>query len=79
MATDKKEQKELWVGFAHDAISRYVIPDDIGDSDELVDDMAEVATKYADEMLDQLDERFGGASGSRGSGRRRGKPEEETD
>jgi hypothetical protein len=68
MAMDKKEQKELWLGFARDAASRYQMPDEVDNADELVDDMIEVATQYADGMLDEMEERFGD---SRGSSRRR--------
>jgi len=76
MATDNK--KELWIQFAHDAQSRYVIPEEVEDQDELVDDMVEVATKYADSMLDEYEGRFEEA---RGSSRRRGKrkPKSETE
>ena len=69
------DKKELWVGWTRDAAARYVMPEDIEDTDELVDDMVDVTTKYADSMLDELEERFGGG---RSSNRRRGrgKPEE---
>ena len=68
MALDKKE---LWVGWTRDAMSRYVIPDEIDDIDEQIDDMAEVASGYADQMLEEFEDRFGGRSASRGAGRRR--------
>jgi len=71
MAIDKKE---LWVEWTKSAMSRYVIPESIDDAKELVDDMIEVATDFADGMLDEYDERFGGGGGRRG-GRTR-KPEE---
>jgi predicted site-specific integrase-resolvase len=57
------DKKELWVGWTHDAMSRYVMPEEVEDSDELVDDMAEVATTYADQMLDEYENRFGGSAG----------------
>lgn len=66
MAIDKKD---LWVGWTRDAMSRYVIPDEIEDVDEQIDDMAEVACGYADQMLEEFEERF--KSGGRGAGRRR--------
>jgi hypothetical protein len=69
MPVDKKEQKELWVKFAHDAQSRYVIPDEIEDVDQLVDDMIEASTQYADGMLDEYEKRF--ASSTRRSSRHR--------
>lgn len=76
MAIDKKE---LWVGWTRDAMSRYVIPDEIEDVDEQIDDMAEVAAGYADQMLEEFEERFSAGSGRRGSGRRRKSPEETED
>lgn len=53
-------KKELWVAWTHDAMSRYSMPEDIEDVDELVDDMAEAATKYADVMCEEYEERFSG-------------------
>jgi hypothetical protein len=67
-------ERELWAGFARDAMSSYVRPDDIEDNEELVDDMAEVASEYADAMLDEYEERFGSAGGAQGrQARRKGK------
>lgn len=63
-------EKELWVGFARDALSGYVASGDIDDNEELVDDMVEVASDYADAMLDEVNERFGSKTAS---GRRRRK------
>jgi len=57
------DKKELWVGWTRDAMSRYVMPEEVDDSDDLVDDMAEVATTYADQMLDEYENRFGGSAG----------------
>ena len=57
------DKKELWVGWTRDAMNRYAMPEEVGDSDELVDDMAEIATKYADQMLDEYEDRFGGSGG----------------
>jgi hypothetical protein len=71
MAEDKKL---LWVAWTHDAISRYVMPDDVDDVDELVDDMVDTATKYADAMVEECEERFSG-----GTRRRRGKKDPEDD
>ena len=60
------DKKDLWVGWTHDAMSRYVMPDDIDDVDDLVDDMVSAATKYADAMIEEFEERFsGGARRSR--------------
>lgn len=71
----KDDKKELWVGWTHDALGNYVMPDDIDDVDELVDDMVEASTKYADSMLDEYENRFGdGGVGRRG---RKKKPVED--
>lgn len=66
--------KELWVGWTRDAMSRYVMPDDIDDVDDLVDDMTAAATKYADAMVEEFEERFSG-----GARRRRKKDEVDPD
>ena len=78
MATDKKEEKELWIGFARDAAARYQMLEDADSNDELVDDMVEVMTKYADSMLDELDKRYGGSdrSSRRRPSARRERPED---
>jgi len=81
-ATDKKE---LWVQWTRDAAKRYVMPDEIESADDLVDDMVEITTKYADTMLDEFEAReedraFGGSRGGGGGGsggRRKRKPQEE--
>jgi hypothetical protein len=57
-----QDKKELWVGWTHDAMSRYVMPDDIDDVDDLVEDMVAAATKYADAMVDEFEERFSGGT-----------------
>jgi hypothetical protein len=67
------DKKELWVQWTRDAMTKYVMPDKIEDTDELVDDMAEVTVSYADQMLDEYEERFGGG----GRTKRRRKPQEE--
>jgi len=69
------DKKDLWVQWTHDAMSKYVMPDKIDDTDDLVDDMADVTVKYADQMLDEYEERFGG-DGGRAPNRRRRKPED---
>lgn len=53
---------EMWVQWTRDAVARYVVPEEVEDADELVDDMAEVTTKYADTMLDEFEERFAGGT-----------------
>lgn len=75
MAIDKKE---MWVQWTRDAVARYVVPDEVEDADELVDDMSDVALKFADEMLDQFEDRvaegyFGSESGE-STRRQRRKP-----
>jgi hypothetical protein len=73
MAEQDKIRKELWVAWTHSAISRYTAPDSIDDSHELVDDMADVASDYADAMLEEYEKRF---SGGKGRSRRK-KPQDD--
>jgi len=54
----KSDEKDLWVAWTRDAMSRYSMPEDIDDVEELVDDMVKVSTNYADSMLDEYDDRF---------------------
>ena len=75
MATDKKD---LWVQWTHDAMLKYTPPDGKIDNDELIDDMSEIAAGYADQMLDEFEERFGGGGGG-GRSRKRKKEEPEDD
>ena len=75
MAKDD-EKKELWVDWTHDALGVYAKPDDIDDPDELIDDMADFASEYADAMLEEYDGRFSGGSGRR---RRKKKPDDDDD
>jgi hypothetical protein len=56
---------EMWVQWTRDAVSRYVVPEEVEDADELVDDMSEVATKFADTMLDEFEERFAGGTSTK--------------
>jgi hypothetical protein len=62
MAVKDDDKKALWVGWTHDALIRYSPPDDVEDADELVDDMVEASTKYADAMLEEFEERFSGGA-----------------
>lgn len=81
MAIDKKQ---VWLDFARDAVKQYEIPDSVEDVDELTNDMVDVATGYADLMLEEFEDRvadgvFGGSrsTGERASRRRRrDEPEE---
>ena len=82
MANDQAT-KELWVGWTHDALSGYE-PEEGVELDDLADEMVEVATKYADSMLDEYEDRFGaeerGTASRRrkktGAGRRKTKPDD---
>lgn len=78
---DKKQQQEAWVAWTHDAVANYVMPDDIENADDLADDMVEVATAFADMMMDEFEERFGGGEGRRRKRRKRSRSndDEETD
>ena len=71
----KEEEKELWVAWTRDALGVYDEPDDL-DSDELLDDMVDSVTSYADAMLEEYKERFSGGTARR---RRRKKPEPDPD
>ena len=76
-ATDKRE---LWVEWTHQAMSKYTPPEGKIDDEELVDDMVDVTTKYADSMLDEFEERFKSGDGERSATRarrRKEKPEED--
>jgi hypothetical protein len=50
------DKKELWVQWTHDAITKYIPPDGKIDTEELVEDMVEVTTGYADSMLEEFRE-----------------------
>jgi hypothetical protein len=77
MAVDKKD---LWVQWTRDAMTKYVMPDKVDDADELVDDMADVTVKYADQMLDEFEERFDtGSTRHRRRGAKSDKDEPEED
>ena len=73
----KEEEKELWVAWTHDAISVYDEPDDL-DGDEVVDDMVDAATDYADAMLEEYKERFSGGTARRRR-KKRAKPDPDDD
>jgi hypothetical protein len=72
---EKIDNKELWIDWTHDAAAAYAKPEDLDDADA-VDDMVEFTTEYADAMLDELDERFGGSTTSK---RRRSKRKKDDD
>jgi hypothetical protein len=52
------DKKELWIDWTHDAIGAYTRPDDIEAIDDVVDDMVEFSTKFADSMLDEYEALF---------------------
>ena len=68
---------EMWVAWTRDAVGRYVVPDEVEDADELVDDMTDIAIKYADTMLDEFDERFSGGTSEPRTKTRKRKTERE--
>jgi predicted site-specific integrase-resolvase len=70
---------EMWVQFATAAVARYVVPEEVEDADELVDDMSEVATQFADQMLDEYDERFLGGTERKPKTRKRKHPAQTED
>lgn len=73
MATAKDETKELWVDWTHDAMTAYERPEEIEEAD-VTDDMVDIATEYADKMLEEYEQRFSG-----GKPRRRGRKKDEDD
>lgn len=76
MATDKKE---LWVGWTRDAAAQYERPQGLEEVDEVLDDMVDVTTGYADMMLEefeQREERFTSTGSRRTPPKRRERREE---
>ncbi len=69
----KDEKKELWVDWTRDAMAAYTEPDDIKSVDDLLEDMVEFTTAYADAMLEEFAHRFesGTARKRKGKGRSR--------
>ena len=82
MAT-KDELKQLWVGWTRDAMSRYEMPVVIDDDEdavgELVDEMIDVATDYADGMLDEYRNRFEGGARRKRKKSKRADPDDDDD
>jgi len=76
MATNKLEA-ELWVGWTHDALGVYEKPDSVEDAEELIDDMVDVATEYADAMMDEYTDRFDASPGRKKKRRKKRRSEEE--
>lgn len=75
MADDKKE---LWAAWTHDAISAYSEPDDL-DADEIIDDMVDTATAYADAMLEEYEARFSSGPARKKRSKRKKKPDLDDD
>jgi len=69
------KEEELWVLMVQAAVSRYVLPDDVEDAEEVADDMRDVAVNFADAMLEEHKKRFG--SGVRGRRRKADDEDEE--
>jgi hypothetical protein len=69
------DEKELWVRFVEAAVSRYVLPDDVEDAEEVADDMADVAVHFADAMAEEYKKRFDEGAPKRG--RRKAKDEDD--
>jgi len=65
MAAAKDDKKEMWVNWTHDATNNYVRPDDLEEDDDGVEDAVEFATRYADAMLEEFEDRFEQTSGGR--------------
>jgi len=81
MAT-KEERQKMWVGWTRDAMSRFEMPLEIEDEDELddlVDTMADVAAGYADAMLEEYESRFEGGAARRGRKKKKNKGGDEDD
>jgi hypothetical protein len=57
---DTKEAKALWAGFTRDALQSYTIPEEVEDDEDLINDMVDLASSYADAMLEEFESRFEG-------------------
>lgn len=66
------DKKQMWIDWTHDALAGYEQADDVEDIDGVVDDMSELASRYADAMLEEYEERF-----NEGAPRRRRKKKED--
>ena len=73
MAAKDEDKKELWVAWTHDALSVYEEPDDLDDDDEdeLLNDMVDAVTSYADAMLEEYESRFSGGTARRRRAKRK--------
>jgi len=76
-------EKEMWLKLVCSYASGHEVPADFdGDTDDLIEDIADVAEGFADEMLDRFETKFGSIEEGgererpkreRGRGRGRGK------
>ena len=87
------DEKEMWLKLVCAAAESYEVPADFdGDTDDLIDDIADITEGFANEMLDRFEAKFGPFEtagggrerrpskrerGGRGRGRGRGQPEPE--
>lgn len=72
------DKKELWVDWTNVAMAAFEmseLPDTEDDADEVADSLVEVATKFADSMLDEYEARF--SKGGESRRRKRGKRHDE--
>ncbi len=81
MAKADEEKKELWIDWTGVALAAFEVPDLPDDADDAADVMVEVATKFADSMLDEYEARFetGGARRRKRGKTRRDEQDEEED
>jgi hypothetical protein len=71
------EKKDLWVQWACDAVSQFSMPEVDNDSNDIVNDMVDIATSYADLMLEEFENRFGGGTAKSKRSKRRQTEEDE--
>lgn len=57
-----KDPKELWLGYAKDAVSRVTITVEDLANDELASDLAAFVSDFADEMLEQYETGWNGGA-----------------
>ena len=54
------DEKEMWLRLVCAAAESYEVPADFdGDTDDLINDIADVTEGFADEMLDRFEAKFG--------------------
>jgi len=82
--SDKEKEAQVWLAFASAAIAGYTPDDELETFDDLVEDIVDVSTTVADNMLSEFNARYGARdraprspSKERGRGRGRRKSKEE--